>query len=319
MKTPKRKAPEKKPARPVAGPVFGVGAAALGVAAARPGLTGGVLVFAIVFGMISANALWYQPGGHPYPILRTREPGDRQMLLGFQRPDEPENVTTFRIERPAAAPEPANVTDLLRDAASELTVSVQQELARLGLYQGAADGKAGPRTASAILAFQKSMAMPETGEASDGLLMALRAAKPAQASAQTVTNTQPAVKAEEKRVAPAVAVPPMRPTVIPAKAEALDPVAEAIRKAEKLTPPASIPNVATAAKPQPISATADSALVMQIQRGLSKLAYSHVTVNGVANATTREAIRNFEKAYRLPETGEPSARVLKKLKDIGAL
>ena len=61
------------------------------------------------------------------------------------------------------------------------------------------------------------------------------------------------------------------------------------------------------------------AMVMKIQRGLSKFAYSNVPVDGVAGASTRDAIRNFEKAYRLPETGAPNERVLKKLKEIGAL
>jgi peptidoglycan hydrolase-like protein with peptidoglycan-binding domain len=44
-----------------------------------------------------------------------------------------------------------------------------------------------------------------------------------------------------------------------------------------------------------------------------------VKVDGVAGQQTRNAIRAFEKHYRLPETGEPSEAVLKKLKSIGAL
>lgn len=335
MKTPKRKAPEKKPVRQSAGPVFGVGAAALGVVAARPGLTGGVVVFTIIFGMISANALWYQPGGHPSPLLRTRDAGDQNLLFGFQRNDEPANVTTFRIERPEPAVTnstgnaPNGVADVVKSATSDLVRGVQMELARLNHYQGVADGLAGPRTAAAILAYQKAAGLPETGEASDTLLAALKATKAPAAQPQPVAVTAPP-KAEEKPMAakqPApkpVAVPPARPTVMPAKAAALDPVAEAIRKAEKMTPPASIPNVttpnvATPAKLQATSSQADAAMVMKIQRGLSKFAYSHVPVDGVAGTTTRDAIRNFEKAYRLPETGTPNERVLKKLKEIGAL
>lgn len=312
MKTPKRKAPEKKPARRSTGPAFAVGAAVLGVAAARPGLTGGVVVFTIIFGMISANALWYQPGGHPSPLLRTRDAGDRQLLVGFQRPDEPVEVTTFRIERPDPATtestpkEPAGVADLVKNATSDLVRGVQEELARLGHYQGVADGRAGPRTAAAILAFQKTAGLPETGEASDQLLATLKVAKTRTAPAAALPATQ---KAAEKPARPPV-VPEARPTVIPAKAEASDPVAEAIRKAEGMTPPAPIPNA---------SVPADAALVTKIQRGLSKFAYSHIAVDGVAGASTRDAIRNFERAYRLPETGEPNERVLKKLKEIGAL
>ena len=60
-------------------------------------------------------------------------------------------------------------------------------------------------------------------------------------------------------------------------------------------------------------------MVMQIQKGLSNIAYSSVSVDGVAGEQTKAAIRRFQKHYRLPETGEPDMAVLKKLQDIGAL
>ena len=63
---------------------------------------------------------------------------------------------------------------------------------------------------------------------------------------------------------------------------------------------------------------ADATLVARIQRGLSKV-YADITVDGVAGEGTRQSIRNFEKHYNLPQTGEPNERVLKKLKEIGAL
>ena len=42
-------------------------------------------------------------------------------------------------------------------------------------------------------------------------------------------------------------------------------------------------------------------------------------IDGIPGEDTRTAIRRFERHYQLPETGEPSAAVLKKLKAIGAL
>ena len=64
---------------------------------------------------------------------------------------------------------------------------------------------------------------------------------------------------------------------------------------------------------------AASDLVAEIQTGLRNIAYSDVAVDGIAGEKTKAAIRNFEKNYRLPPTGEPSRRVLDKLKSIGAL
>jgi len=114
-------------------------------------------------------------------------------------------------------------------------------------------------------------------------------------------------------------------------------VAAAIRASERkpsgMTPPASIPNAAAssgrpAATPvaqrpnapgQPNASAEPSNLVLQIQRGLSNIAYADVGVDGVAGAQTKAAIRRFQRHYRLPETGEPDELVLKKLKSIGAL
>ena len=92
-----------------------------------------------------------------------------------------------------------------------------------------------------------------------------------------------------------------------------DPVAAAIRAAEAepaIAPPEELP----AQKP-----VQSSALVMKIQKGLSNIAYADIAVDGVAGAQTRQAIRAFEKHYRLPTTGEPNELVLSKLKEIGAL
>jgi len=68
-----------------------------GLAARNPAAVGGACAFVVVFSFVAANALWYQPGGHPAPFLKTRSAGNS---LGFAatRP-EPHDVTTFVIER----------------------------------------------------------------------------------------------------------------------------------------------------------------------------------------------------------------------------
>ena len=90
------------------------------------------------------------------------------------------------------------------------------------------------------------------------------------------------------------------------------------------------PRPETAASPDPVAdilkaetapagaAVADP-MVVEIQRGLVNIAYDGVVVDGVAGATTRAAILEFQKHYRLPETGEPNEAVRDKLREIGAL
>jgi peptidoglycan hydrolase-like protein with peptidoglycan-binding domain len=309
--------------------VRGVGALAglFGGAVGRhPAIAGGVAIFFAVFGFVTANALWYQPGTHPSPLLRTRDPNSpyqipgRKPFLHAQQADTG-NVTTFRIERqdPAtanaananqrAAPAetvqtaslPATQTPAATTAApSKLVADVQAELIRRGLYDGSADGVIGSRTTAAILFFQEASGIAQTGEASPELLAALKA-------------NDAGTGAHATNKATVAAVPAERPVNVSATASAIDPVAAAIQSAEK--------DIKTSAAPKsaPSDAVNTVNMVMQIQKGLSNIAYSNVSVDGVAGEQTKAAIRRFQKHYRLPETGEPDMAVLKKLQDIGAL
>ncbi|PDT85394.1 peptidoglycan-binding domain-containing protein [Sinorhizobium sp. BJ1] len=275
---------------------------------------GGLATFAVVFSFVAANAMWYQHGNHPSPLLRTRVPlvgpeVAERLAAANGEAVEPRKVTTFVIEREGET-KSVQVKDTVGERESSeqrmprspesvsdvgaalpppaLVADVQKELARLGLYVGTPDGRSGPKTESAILRFEKRAGRSETGLASVDLLQALRAAP----------GSEMAIVAPDNR-------PYSDPKSTPAE---VDPVAAAIRTAEEdatLTPRAEIP--------------VSSELVMSIQKGLSNLAYADIVVDGVAGDQTRAAIRHFEKHYRLPQTGEPNGKVLDKLKEIGAL
>ncbi len=62
-----------------------------------------------------------------------------------------------------------------------------------------------------------------------------------------------------------------------------------------------------------------SEMVMNIQKGLSNLGLCRCRRRWRCRRSDARAIRHFEKHYRLPQTGEPNPKVLKKLKEIGAL
>ena len=298
----KRKSPKKTTAQIGAGIVSLVVSAIGRELLRRPKLVGGSGAFVVVFGFVAANALWYQPGVHPSPFLRTRDAANPNGIAGY-RAAEPlgtqGHVTTFRIERPAeteTAQQPAAETPAQPAAESQkpqqIVADIQAELKKRGLYEGEADGRMGPRTAAAIMFFEETLGMEQTGEPTTRVLAALRI------DGATVA-----------------AIPRDRPADSTGGVE-IDPVAAAIRKAEAPRPkaePASLNSSANAAKP------ANRELIARIQQGLINIAYADVKVDGVAGQQTRNAIRAFEKHYRLPETGEPSEVVLKKLKSIGAL
>ncbi|HEV7308251.1 peptidoglycan-binding domain-containing protein [Ensifer sp.] len=317
----KRKQPERKkaarrtPGLAVRGLVLaGQGAGLAGRLMARhPLVSGGSAAFLVVFSFVAANAMWYQHGVHPSPLLRTRVPlvsAETAQRIAIAKGEEiaPKNVTTFVIEReaepktdnveeviatasadePLQKPSPERVASVPDAGPSKLVADIQGELNQIGLYDGAPDGRSGPRTTAAILRFEERAGRAETGAASAELLKALRAAS-GQKLALVTPAGRPLAQAKESGVE-------------------IDPVAAAIRSAEKessFTPRAEIP--------------VSSELVLNIQKGLSNLAYADVTVDGVAGEQTKAAIRHFEKHYRLPQTGEPNPQVLKKLKEIGAL
>lgn len=307
----KRKSPDKKPVRREPGIVsLAVGAMGRQVGyqlGQHPRLVAGVAAFTIVFGFVSANALWYQPGVHPSPFLRTRDEVNPNGIAGYrvaQPLDATGDVTTFRIERAPGEATDQPMGDQPQQAAapvsdgqpsqipSQLVAEIQQELSRRGLYDGKADGKVGPRTTAAILFFEETVGMEQTGEPTTRVLAALKIDG---STVSAIPRDRPSDNAGNQGVA-------------------IDPVAAAIRKSEnvKASP--------TAAQAQNAAVkSVNNELVAKIQQGLVNIAYANVTVDGMLGQQTRTAIRHFEKHYRLPETGEPSDAVLKKLKDIGAL
>jgi peptidoglycan hydrolase-like protein with peptidoglycan-binding domain len=293
------------------------GAGALGGMVGRyPSIAGGAMAFAVIFGFVAANALWYQPGTHPSPLFRTRDPSSpnslgRRPFFSMQKQD-PATVTTFRIERPdetaATSPAAASATAAALTPATKLVADVQTALGRRGLYNGNADGVMGPRTSAAIIFFQETAGLAQTGEASPELLTALQAGDKTGGIASDTASAKPAAT-----------VPVERPPEDLHSKAAADPVAAAIMSAEKSVKTASSPKKPPS-DPVNSSDPMDTAkLVMQIQKGLSNIAYSNVSIDGVAGEQTKTAIRHFQKHYRLPETGEPDVAVLKKLQDIGAL
>jgi len=270
-----------------------------------PRMIGGVGVFGVVFSFVAANALWYQPHHHPNPMLATRmfeSQKGRTPAGNGDKPADP-NVTVFRIERQQDTEARAAAEKQANPAASPLVKSIQQALAGKGLYDGPADGMTGPKTTAAILFFQESEGLDQTGDATPALLARITSGS---------RDRQVAVIPDER---PSMDVTSStRP--IPAKGHA-DDVADLIRAADTAPKPVAKPVKAAASDAD--TAGMPPASIMQIQRALTKFAYADIKADGVVGEATRSAIRAFEKSYNMPVTGEPSDRIVRKLKSIGAL
>jgi peptidoglycan hydrolase-like protein with peptidoglycan-binding domain len=118
------------------------------VLARRPALSAGLAAFGILFGGMSANAIYGQPGKHPQPLLATRGA--------------------------AGAVATAQLGNDSRLMPVPLVEEVQSALASAGYYRATVDGKPGPATEAAVRAFQGAHGLTVDGAATPQLLAQLR-------------------------------------------------------------------------------------------------------------------------------------------------
>ncbi len=253
----------------------------------NPAMSGGLMVMAITAMAIVSNALFLQAGHHPEPLFATRPltvaPAPARPAVAVPLPHTREQaaaavtappLTKTAVAPPAAAPAPV-------DENKVLTIAIQRELARLGIYTGTIDGLYGPRTKAAIATWQTAAGMTATGEPTPELLAVLR--KPATA-------------------APPAAVPV--PAVVKNAASA-DQVAAAVLRAEELE--------------RESAALAQGKQLRQVQEALNQIGYGPLAVDGKPSQATSDAIRGFELENGLPLTGELNDKVIARLVSIGAM
>ena len=140
-------------------------------------------VAAFAGGAILINVLFMQTGQHPAPMFKG--------AVTASAPVAPKGMPVGAIPRARPA-EPAlvKVEAAPARASQEIISDIQRELARRGLYDGAVDGRHGPRTDAAISDFEQAAGLKPSAEPSEALLQAIRRSntKPAK-SAATGTTT----------------------------------------------------------------------------------------------------------------------------------
>jgi peptidoglycan hydrolase-like protein with peptidoglycan-binding domain len=209
--------------------------------------------------LASANAL-YKQHHHPAPLFGSFADAPAAApvkkiapVMPAARPprlDTPAPETTGSVNEPAVTPGPQTITS------SDVT-QMQQKLASLGLFNGAADGLFGPKTAKAIKAFEASIGKPPRGLLTPAIIaMIEQAPMPAPiAPAPQTAMPKPALPVPpqtmpEGQIGPAQAV-------APAAAASQAPVAQALPPVQ--TQPqaqSALPQVASIAPLKPLPAPA---------------------------------------------------------------
>ncbi|MCQ0988841.1 peptidoglycan-binding domain-containing protein [Jiella marina] len=161
------------------------------VLARRPGRSAGIAAFVAVFGSVTANALFAQPGRHPNPMLATRLDASAEsrqdvaaapspVPLPGDRPDLQQTASIAETDPPAPAAAPAaavSVPDESTDIPESETVQkfaslsrdevvrrIQSALTTAQVAELKADGIPGERTRAAIRTFEALEGMEVTGE-----------------------------------------------------------------------------------------------------------------------------------------------------------
>lgn len=131
----------------------------------NPVRSGGFVMVAMVIGTIISNAAYFQTARHPSPLFATRQDGGEAASDAKPAPLPKSRAAAIAAE--TGADDPAT-----------LVADTQKALAALKLYDGPIDGKPGPQTRGAIVAFETKMGMATTGQPSTRLLEQLRKALP---------------------------------------------------------------------------------------------------------------------------------------------
>jgi peptidoglycan hydrolase-like protein with peptidoglycan-binding domain len=268
----------------------------------NPAMSAGLLVMALTATAIASNAMFLQNARHPEPLFSTRpalviERHERTSPTIIPIPPRREDQTGSIAPLPRAR---APITDMIAVKSAEATLihEIQTILGESGLYRGSIDGVYGALSRSAISAYQEAEGLLVTGEP----------------SAKLLDHMQMKVAAVES---PSILPPPIAieapPTLPPPPSLELPPT---LPPPGAMQIPVSLPVTRAA---EVIVNNGERLRYERVQTALNLIGYGPVSVGGVPNEETSNAIRRFELDNGLQISGAASVNVIDRLIAIGAL
>lgn len=280
-RTSKRRAPKKSPALRA---LIATG----GLIASNPGIAGGTTAFLVTLGFISANALWYQPHVHEGVFFSTR----------------PELVfKPLKQEKPALSGEKRTSVDAPIRKVNSVPVPKSQDAIAAAINGDPVLGPGGDPEVAQLQ--QKLLALGFYNGTVDGISgKGTRAAIEAyrKASAELGVDAEAPVGNADDTTA-SIAVPAKKPDAAPEKAT--------VQKISASPGNAEASDTATGGLSAPE--------IVRVQAGLRAFGNDRVEIDGKVGESTKIAVSEFQKLFRLPVTGEPDAKLLAKMQEIGLI
>lgn len=300
----------------------------------NPVLTGGASAFAVVMGFVSINALWYQPQAHNTVFIQTRPDFNfkavprpvlsRTMSTNLNAQKQNEETVDRAGGHEAVPDQQSAATAMLAQDRLQVTGSIdemlpalapnadldvarlQQSLSALGIYKGEVDGFTGPQTREAVEQWQKIQA--KLGNLKQNI--AASESKPVPAAGSSSDHIKKLIDRE-------VPIPQPHPNSTASKAASRESSSSgmASHQSEKASN-AKLPALVNPQEPQKQVTSQD---IVRVQAGLKAFGNGRVSVDGVPDQTTREAVREFQKLFNLPATGEIDANLIGKMREIGLI
>lgn len=298
------------------------------VVARNPVVAGGATAFLVTLGFVASNAIWYQPEAHDGVFFKTRpeqvfrasdgEGNTNKRLTGTTTHHPQVNTGRFGATQatlPNTTVDGGDLPALAPNGDKDVGI-MQYNLKQLGFYDGSVDGLTGPQTRKALEQWQNVQAKLTPAPVSSATTASIGVPenKPASAArpdhmsiAEVISAVVPESKPEN-----------MKPRTIPL-IEKAPPI---FVKTQEKTAAAPIRNSAlTQPSPkQPLSGqTVSAEELVRIQAGLKAFGNDMVVVDGVPGKSTEEAIREFQKLFRLNVSGQPDPELIGKMREIGLI
>jgi peptidoglycan hydrolase-like protein with peptidoglycan-binding domain len=196
-------------------------------------------------------------------------------------------------------------TSLAQDQDREVIIQAQRQLKALGFNPGAIDGNVGSQTAAAVREYQRAYRLPQTARLDDTTLRSLLPDRFQTPTGPTgLSNREVIIRAQRQLKVLGFDPGTTDGDVGPQTEAAVREYQRAYRlPTTGMLDEATLRSLLAEPPETPPAPLSNREVVLQAQRQLKALGFNPGTIDGNFGPQTQAAVREYQRAYRLPPTG----------------